>query len=73
MAGKPGDIEMEQRDGQVSATGDNSTALDAFKMEIGELRDLMELRGPEAVHLLAENGGVKNLCKRLHTCEHQGM
>ena len=37
-----------------------------------QLRELMELRGPEAVDRVKEMGGAQELCKKLRTSEAQG-
>lgn len=46
----------------------------AFKLEVTELRELMELRTDAAVNAIAEiYGGVANLCQGLFTSEQQGL
>ncbi|XP_067928988.1 plasma membrane calcium-transporting ATPase 2-like [Watersipora subatra] len=46
----------------------------AFSLEIAELRDLMELRGREAVGVIADTyGGVIKICERLHTSINKGL
>ena len=45
----------------------------AFSLEIAELRDLMELRGREAVGVIADTyGGIIKICERLHTSINKG-
>jgi hypothetical protein len=43
-----------------------------FGITLKQLRDLMDLRGSEAVDKLEEMGGTKELCKKLHTSPVEG-
>mgnify|MGYP001792176221 FL=1 len=44
-----------------------------FRLEVSELRELMEFRGHEAVETIAEKfGGVTSICARLNTDEING-
>ena len=43
-----------------------------YGVTLKQLRDLMELRGKEAVDKLQEVGGAQGLCKKLKTSEANG-
>lgn len=43
-----------------------------YGINLKQLRDLMELRGNEAVDAIKDMGGVTGLCKKLRTSESQG-
>jgi len=43
-----------------------------FGVTLKQLRDLMDLRGAEAIAKLEEIGGTKELCKKLHTSPVEG-
>lgn len=46
---------------------------DAFSLDVAELRELMEVRGHEAVEAIRERfDGVTSICSRLLTDEHNG-
>lgn len=43
-----------------------------FGLTLKQLRDLMDLRGSEAVSKIQELGGTKELCKKLNTSPVEG-
>jgi hypothetical protein len=43
-----------------------------FGLTLKQLRDLMDLRGSEAVSKIEELGGTKELCKKLNTSPVEG-
>ena len=43
-----------------------------FGISLKELRELMEVRGPEAVDRLKQLNGAQELCKKLRTSEATG-
>ena len=52
------------------ATVDGSAA--RYGLSVKELRQLMELRGSEAVEQLRQLGGVQEVCNKLHTSPTEG-
>lgn len=43
-----------------------------YGISLKQLRELMELRGPEGVTKLKEYGGVQEICKKLYTSPTDG-
>jgi P-type Ca2+ transporter type 2B len=44
-----------------------------YGLSLKQLRELMELRGREAVEQLRQLGGVQEVCKKLYTSPTEGM
>ena len=44
-----------------------------YGLSLKQLRELMEVRGREAVEQLRQLGGVQEVCKKLYTSPTEGM
>jgi hypothetical protein len=51
---------------------EDSIEMIQFGISLKQLRELMDYRGAEGVTKLEESGGVKELCKKLHTSPNEG-
>lgn len=73
-------IPMDEVDGlgdhQVDSAGlftGSSPNVSHFTLSVQELKEIMEVRGQEAVDLISNKyGGIHNICKRLFTSENEG-
>ena len=52
------------------ATVDGRPAL--YGLSLKQLRELMEVRGHEAVEIIRQHGGVQEICKKLYTSPTEG-
>lgn len=43
-----------------------------YGITLKQLRELMEIRGPEGIEKIREFGGVQDLCKKLYTSSNEG-
>ena len=57
-------IDLSEVDGDLNSVN--------FSLDVKQLRELMELRGGEAVTAVGHMGGVTHICKRLRTSEMEG-
>lgn len=67
--------EVDNADHQVDAAGLFHSGPDVshFKLDVTELKELMEFRGLEAVGVIRDKyGGVHNICQSLYTSEVAG-
>lgn len=52
---------------------EDSIEMVQFGISLKQLRELMDHRAAEGVTKIEEAGGVKELCKKLHTSPNEGM
>ena len=68
-------VDGAMADSEVDSAGlfTSTPDLSYFKLDVNELKELMELRGLEAVQQIRDKyGGIHNICRQLYTSENEG-